>query len=493
MTATQFHLGIAVMIMALAVLGLSTPSTAKAEPSYDLVLTGGRVVDPANQLDAVRNIGIAQGRIAAVSSSALKGKQSLDVTGLVVAPGFIDLHSHGTGDVGQQYQARDGVTTLMDLEVGKLSTDKHRLLAGPLRVNVGHSTSYFTARKLALTDELINEPRNAFFAAQPQLTAAQTDQVLALTERSLQLAGSPGIGFPLGYFVASVSVQERHRLFQFAAAQNRLLFIHIHQPDEPENLSGLTNIIQDAKTFGTAVHICHITSVGLWRTQRFLEMIDAARADGVNITTEMYPYTAGSTGINAAILKGDWRQRFGMRYQDLEWPRSGVRFTGPDMLADYRRRYPDSFVVLHKIKEDWVKMSLKHPQVMVASDSITLSFDKNAHPRGMGTYSRVLGHYVREQKLLSLTEAINKMSTQPAHLLAPFVPSMQRKGHIGVNDDADIVIFDEKTIIDNATFQKPHQFSTGVKHLLVGGQFVVRDEQLIMDSFPGRLITTMEP
>src|SRR5262249_8442096 len=159
------------------------------------------------------------------------------------------------------------------------------------------------------------------------------------------------------------------------------------------------------------------------RVPLFLKMIEEARAKGLDVTTEAYPYTAGSTGINSGIFDHDWQTKFGITYSDIEWPPTGERFTGKQMWDEYRAKYRDGIVILHAMKEEMVEYALKHPLVMIASDGMPIqSLEERAHPRGRGCFSRVLGVYCREKKLFSLPEAIHKMTLMPAQRLEAMSP-----------------------------------------------------------------------
>jgi N-acyl-D-aspartate/D-glutamate deacylase len=220
-------------------------------------------------------------------------------------------------------------------------------------------------------------------------------------------------------------------------------------------------------------------------------MMEKSRAEGLDITTEVYPYTAASTGINTAVFDEGWQTKLGISYKDIEWPPTGERFTDKQMWDEYRSKYPQGTVILHTMEEKWLEMALRHPGIMIASDAMKIqSLQQRVHPRGMGTHARVLGSYVREKNILSLADAISRMTYLPAKRLENFTPVMKNKGRIQAGTDADITIFDPNEVIDQATFSDPNKFSKGIKYVIVDGQIVVKDEEILPGVFPGKPIST---
>ena len=230
----------------------------------------------------------------------------------------------------------------------------------------------------------------------------------------------------------------------------------------------------------------HIGSSGGSRVPLLLEMIDSARRNGINVSTEVYPYTAWSTFIGAALFDGDFRNNLGIDYGDIELPSSGERLN-QERFELLRRESPGTIIVGHGMKEDKVAAAVAHPGVMIASDGMFYN-EGRAHPRGAGTFSRVLGYYVREKHALSLMDALGKMSYLPAKRLENAVPQMKRKGRIEIGADADLVIFNPETVRDNATFSEPALPSSGIEHVLVNGVFVVRNGAPQKDESPGRAV-----
>jgi dihydroorotase len=228
----------------------------------------------------------------------------------------------------------------------------------------------------------------------------------------------------------------------------------------------------------------HIPSSCLRQTPVCLEVIAGARRTGLIVTTEAYAYAAASTVITAATFDAGWQQRLGISYGDLQWVATGERLTERSF-ANYRKQ--GGLVIMHMIPEPIVDVALAHPLVMIASDGLPFTTG-GEHPRGSGNFARVLGHYVREKKTLSLMDALAKITWQPAQRLEHHVQAMQLKGRIKVGADADITVFDAGRVIDRATFEQPMQPSAGIIHVLVSGIPVVRNGELVADARPGRPI-----
>jgi dihydroorotase len=252
---------------------------------------------------------------------------------------------------------------------------------------------------------------------------------------------------------------------------------------EPGGIRGLSEVIAAAEAGGGPVHVVHLNSMSLRLPvfQQMIRTIEDARRHGIDITTEAYPYTASQTEIQSAIYDDGWQQRLGITFKDLEWPATGERLTA-ESFARYRRT--GGSVMAHSMEEAMIRAAIAHPLVMVASDG-RLSNGKG-HPRGVGTFARVLGRYVREEKALSLSDAIAKMTIVPAQRLEGIAPMMAKKGRVNAGADADLAIFDPERVTDRATYANPAQFSEGFRYVLVNGEFVLRDGKLVDGAHPGK-------
>jgi len=447
-----------------------------AAQNFDIVLAGGRVMDPETGFDAVRNVGIRDGKIAAVLDSTLAGRTVVDVKGLVVTAGFIDLHSHGQTPENYGYKARDGVTTALEMEVGvNPVTSWYAAREGKARVNFGATSGHIPAAMAAMHDSGAFLPHDA--AANRTPTADENRQIIQLVRRGLD-EGALGIGMGIAY-VPKFSREQILEVFQLAAERRVPIYVHMRAsgPVDPGVIDSLQEVLADTAATGASLHVVHITSMGLRQTPVCLRMVAGARARGLDVTTEAYPYTAGMTDIASAVFDPGWQVRTGgISYGDLQWALTGERLT-EETFGRYRKT--GGMVILHSIPEDMVRVAMADPTVLIASDGIL--DNGKGHPRAAGSYARVLGRYVREQHALTLADALRKMSLLPAERLG-----IQSKGRLQVGADADITVFDAERVIDKATFENPAQYSEGIPFVLVGGTLVVRDGKLVEGVAPGR-------
>ena len=452
------------------------------DESFDLVIANGRVMDPESGLDAVRNVGISGGKIRVISEGALNGKTILDAKGLVVAPGFIDLHEHGQEPRNYQFQAHDGVTTSLELEAGTDDVDKwYAAREGKALINYGVSIGHIPVRMHVMHDP------GPFLATGDAARRAATAEELAsmseLMEKGLQ-RGALAEGMGVNYTPAA-SHDEIVEMFRIAAKYGASVHVHLRYAGMKEPMTGLTGleeVIAAAAATGAPLHVVHITSMGLKDTPQLIDMVAGAKKRGLDVTTECYPYTAGSTALQSAIFDPGWQESMGITFKDVQWAETGERLTA-ETFEKYRRQ--GGIVVIHSIPEEAARTAVANPMIMIASDGMPITGAK-VHPRGQGTFSRVLGHYVREQKALDLMTALKKMTLMPAQRLEKRAPVFKDKGRIRVGADADITVFDANRVIDKATYEEPLQYSEGIQFVLVNGVPVVKDGQLVDGVFPGR-------
>jgi N-acyl-D-aspartate/D-glutamate deacylase len=446
------------------------PSLLAAQ-TYDIVLNNGRVVDPESGLDAVRSVGITGSKIAAVSATPLRGKLEVDASNLVIAPGFIDLHQHSQTPEAYAFKAMDGVTTALELEVGASPiSDWYAVREDKSLINFGASAGHIPARMAVMHDTGGLLPRDA--AVNRPATSEEQKAILNAVQRGLD-EGGLGMGMGITY-TPTASPDEILNLFYLAAKFKRPVFVHMRASGNV--ITSLQEVITDAAASGAPLHIVHINSHATRKTAEVLRLIDGVRASGLDVTTEAYPYIAGMTEI-ASARYNDWQTQPPEYFASMLWPPTGERLTR-ESFERYHRQ--GGFVAQFTNTEEMVRLAISHPDVMIASDGIL------EHPRNAGTYARVLGKYSREEKALTLMDAIRKSSLLPAQRLEAMSPQMRQKGRIKPGADADIAVFDPATVIDKATFEKPAQYSEGFRYVLVGGTFVVRDGKLQPDAHPGQ-------
>ena len=467
--------------------------------SYDIVIANGRVMDPETGLDGVRYVGIQGATVAAISEEVLDGRTVIDAAGLVVAPGFIDLHAHGQSARANEFQAMDGVTTALELEGGVIDIPVFLAMReGDAVLNYGASISHGGVRTwvmpefadkiteaLALLERsgLSNEAAweeidDAFSGGRNEaLDSVQYPELWSRLENGLE-AGALGVGMPHQYY-PGVTYDEIFRLFQFAARQDVPIYTHVRDM----GVAPMQEVIANSVATGASLHIVHMNSSSLWDYQTNLDLILGAQERGADITTEAYPYTAASTGIQSAIFDPGWQERLRISYEDLQWQDTGERLTE----QTFKKYYEEGGVlIIYLMKPEWIQAQVADPRVMIASDG--MPYAPGAHPRSAGTFARFLGRYIREQQLLPLMDALKKITLMPAQRLEHVAPQMKRKGRIQQGSDADITIFDPEHIIDTADFEGELTYSEGVEFVLVNGEFVVRDGSLVEGARPGRPI-----
>jgi len=503
---------------------VALPVVARAQPiqmrpnepgPYDLVLSGGRVIDPETGFDAVRNIGIVEDRIAAITEASLEGAEVLDATGMIVAPGFIDLHAHGQQLPAAWVQAFDGVTTGLELESGLLPISRFydKVAAEGRPINYGASVAWTYAR---IAEKEGIEPdgtlqwfQQAFSLNNWQNTLAtpeELERILDRVESGLR-DGGIGIGINAGY-APGYGRKEYYELAKLAARYDVPTFTHVRYISVVEPLSAfeaLEELVALSAATGAHMHVCHINSSAGRDAEICIELLKGAQARGLPISVEAYPYGAGSSAVGAELYRGDWLERWGAPdASSLEF--NGVPLT-QQKIDELQASEPGAVVVMHFLRPDdnaedrrLLDLSVLYPGGAIASDAMPWSVGSSllegdvwplpdgafAHPRSSGCYARFLAQWVRERQSISLADALAKTSLIPAQVLESSTPQMLTKGRVQVGSDADICVFNLATIEDRATFVAPAQLSMGVRHLIVNGTPVIREGARQGSARPGR-------
>lgn len=496
---------------------------ANQNESYDLVIIGGRVMDPETSLDAVRNVGVKGGTIAAVTEQGINGKASIDASGHVVAPGFIDMHHHNAGaPFGQKLALRDGVTTPMELEAGVYPVaDWYKTLEGKSRTNFGASVGTIPVR-----EHLFNEGYTSKFAGDfvYDMTGAaaethtsmkwctqvptqeQIEQIGQMLEEGIQ-QGSVGIGHCPGYMVAGSTQAESVLCQKLAGKYGQAVFLHGRFSSQMPPVSGLLGFLEmmaPQELYGGGLVIQHMTAQSLADTPQALQLIDDARTKGIQVLAEIYPYNFGGTIVGADYLHPDnYQTNMGRNYENII-EQSNMKPLTKERYEELVAKAPGTSVMFYNATEETVHQALAHPGTVLGSDAfpytvresgdVALDWDTpfdavNGHPRGAGAHARLL-RWAREKTVdISINLAVSKMTYMIASFLeANGVPQMAHKGRIQEGADADITVFDPETVTDNSTMEAGGLPSTGIPYVVVNGTVVVNNSEVLKGVFPGKAI-----
>ena len=478
-----------------------------------LLLKGGRVVDPASDRDEVTDVLVDGDRVAGVGAG-LHADREIDVTGLVVGPGFVDLHSHAHGIAGQRLQALDGVTTALDLEAGLMPVAAaYRQAAAEGRpLHYGFSASWAMARGQVLADvhpdpdilrslSILGNERWQKSSSKDQL-----DTWIGLLSDELA-EGALGVGILIGY-APRTDPAEYLAVARLAATAGVPTWTHVRElveADPTTPIDGSSEVVIAAAETGAHMHHCHVNSTSRRHVDRVLATLASARSAGSRVSVEAYPYGAGATGVGAAFLAPERLGAWGLTPRNLVLLPSGERIADEGRLRQVRETDPGTPCIVEFLSEedpaDWELLlsSLEFPDAIVASDAMPVIWPDGhhesaewplapggtTHPRTAGTFCKSLRVMVRESGRWSWLEAFRRCSWLPARTL-DFAPSARRKGRLEPGADADIVVLDPATVTDQASYTDPTRPSVGVRHLFVAGEAVVRDGRIVPEAFPGR-------
>ena len=496
---------------------LLLPFAATAQ-DCDILITNGKIIDGTGNNWYYGNIAIKNGKIFKISRDVtVLAKKTIDAKGLIVAPGFIDVHTHLEGDEDKDPEAKsfiyDGVTTCITGNCGSSET------------NIKKYLDWIDSLKLSINVATLighNDVRKAVMGrANRDATADEMKQMDNIVDKAMR-DGAVGLSTGLIYIPGTYTkTPEIVELAKIAAKYNGVYASHMR--DEGDSV---TQAIEEALTIGREakipVEISHFKLSGQqnWgRSRETVPMIEAARKEGIEVTIDQYPYTASSTSISTLIpdeILADGQDSIKARLQRPEIKKYVIN----SMLARLKKRKlkhfsyavvayysPDTTyngksieqinlmkgrkhkvkeeaqtiidimigggasAVFHGMSEEDIKRIMQYPYNMFASDAtIRILNSGMPHPRGYGTNARVLAKYVRDEKVLSLEEAIRRMTSLPAQKFQLKDRGLLREGYA-----ADIVIFDEKEVKDVSTFEKPHAYSTGFHFILVNGVLTVEN------------------
>jgi len=519
------------MIRNLLVAALACFALCAQENRYDLVIAGAKVIDGSGTPWFYADIGIRGDAIAAVGQLAdAPAAVRIDARGMVVAPGFIDIHSHGRRGIGQVPTAenylREGVTTIVEGPDGSSPLPIKDFLDGirrtPISINFATMVGQGSIRQQVIGS--VNRK-------------ATPEEIAKMKDIAAQAMREGAFGLSTGLFYVPGNFTPTEEVIELAKVVGRMGGIHIsHMREEAAHvLDSVRETIRIGEEGGLPTQITHHKTIGQasWgKSVESLKLVEEARARGVDVTIDQYPYTASSTGIAALVpqwaLEGGQRstverlnapdQRAKIKatiVENLKYDRGAgdpknvaivncgfdPTLAGKNLAQITRDRGKEPTMenaaettmdlvanggcsaVYHAIAEEDVVRIMKSPYTMIASDGDIPVFGQAApHPRSYGTFARVLGVYVREQKVIPLEEAIRKMSGYPAARLKIYDRGMLRPGM-----KADVIVFDPATVSDRATFDKPHQYSVGVHEVIVNGKLVLHEDKVTSER-PGRVI-----
>lgn len=484
-----------------------------AGASYDLVINNGRVMDPETNYDKIANVGVKDGKIAVITDEKISGKEAIDAKGLVVAPGFIDLHIHGMDPYGFKLLARDGVTTALEIEVGAYPMDVfYNQLEGKSQLNYGASVSHAWAR-MAVLDKVDPKGLGLYSGAieesmhdgaqwnMKQYSREDQAEMLAVMEKGLKQGGL-GIGFAIGYYTAVGSPE----VMSIAALANKYKsFITTHvrylAQTPPSGYLGLEEMLAVANVNHVPLLVHHVPSNCLGLTKECLDTIDEARASGQNVVGEFYPYTFASSIPGADYLAPGYEKRTGMQPSDIIDVATGQKMT-KESFEKLRKENPGGTIIFFSMKEKDMMEAFKRKGVFVGADAMPLlpsgkdplTWDSpygygKGHPRAAGAHARIL-RLVREKKVIPLMDAIGKLSYLQAKWLEPMVPDMRHRGRLQKDAVADITIFDSNTVKDTADWKEGMNSlpSEGIPYVIVNGTIVVKDSKVLKGVYPGQPI-----
>jgi N-acyl-D-amino-acid deacylase len=509
----------------LAVIALFSTGTQAAD--YDVVLRQGRIADGMGKPAYVGDVALRGGIIAAIGTVPGTGRVELDVAGKVVAPGFIDVHTHAE-DVAERRLAenflRMGVTTIVTGNCGSSKPDVPALFAAleqqPASINVATLIGHNTVRAQAMGGRHARPP-----------TGAELDRMRELIASAMQ-AGAVGLSTGLIYLPGTFArTDELVALAAVAAAHGGIYVSHMRYENTRifEALDELTRIAREARL---PAHVSHLKLSGpsAWsRAADVLAYLDRARAAGLTLTHDQYVYTASSTGISTLIpasaregarntfleilrdpqrkaelvtamktsLRNAGRTDYAYaviasfsrdpRLNGKTIPEAAALVRGADTLDDQIEMILEiesrggAQGVYHGMHEPDLRTFLAHPLTMFASDAGIRRFGEGVpHPRGYGNNARVLGRYVRDLRLLTLEEAVRRMTSLPARTF-----QLGARGTLEPGAAADVVVFDPDTVSDPAAYDNPHQYAVGFSDVFVNGVAVIRAGALT-GANPGR-------
>jgi hypothetical protein len=508
---------LAIILLCLA---LAAPIAAvTAATDYDVVILNGRVMDPETQFDGIRNVGVKDGKIATITKKKITGAETIEATGHVVAPGFIDTQAHSQGsEWGVKVQLRDGVTTPMDFEIGAINVaawyaDKE----GKWQANFGTVAAHEYHRMRVLDKMPLPDPVDVWKLSELRAQSYKENDIPDWAETASNLEqlnailqglddelrdGALGVGSTMGYMPKGVTTFEMWNAQKVAANYGRTFAAHVrfqgNTTPPTEGTLGAFEQLANGISLNAPTLLSHNNNFGWWELEERLQLL---REQGYNVWSEYYPYTAGSTTIGSEFLKPDKIELAGMSYERVYNPQTGKFMSR----AEYDRIVAEDpgFIIVGFIdaRKPWLTMWLRTPHMVVASDAMPpvdaegnyLTWDDpyekySGHPRTAGAFAKVL-RLGRENDVALMHTLAQTSYWSAKHLGDAGIEAMKVRGRMQEGMVADITIFDPKNVTDNATYKAGENGrpSTGIPYVLVNGTIVVKDSK-VQKVFPGQPI-----
>lgn len=509
------------MLAALMLCLATAPAALAQQYEYDLVITNGRVIDPETMYDGIANVGIKSGRIAAITTEAITGKETIDAKGLVVAPGFIDTHFHAVDPFATKLAVADGITTGMDLEAGAAPVGEwyaQREKTG-WQINYG-TTAALAVHRLKVHDPELN-PTGPIDATTlfdwggkagadgvvgwslSRSNIEQMNKIMKMLDEDLR-EGALGVGAPIAYMQRGVTSYELFEAQRTAARYGRLTSVHtryhMNTQTPTEAPIALNEVLANAMVLRAPLLLAHDNDYGWWENEEKLQL---ARAQGYNVWGEYYPFAAGSTLISADFLRPEVLEATnGYKYEETIYDPTLDKFLTKDEYLKTVQETPGKTIIVHMPpRKRWLKYWLTIPHMVVASDAMSglgkdgklLSWDADpskyaGHPRTASSYSTTL--QLGRENGVPLMFTLAQLSYWTAkHLGDSGLEAMKERGRVQVGKVADLTLFDPKTVAARATYKEGENGlpPVGIPFVIVNGTIVVKEGR-VLPAKPGQSI-----
>lgn len=464
---------------------LILPVPSIAQDLYDTVIIGGRVIDPETGRDEIANVGILGEQIQAITTDVIRGRRTIDASGQIVAPGFIDiLASMKLDRQAHDFKIGDGVTTVLGMHGGPIDVagyQKGHLAVGP-KVNYAATVGHSALREAV--------------GATDRYRPATPEQIEAMRPLTVQAIrdGAVGIGFGINY-TPGASYEEVFALFEVAAAEGVPCHLHARYKGNvfPLTMSLATmEVVSIAAATGAQAQLAHLISSTVGSAPLSIALIEGAAARGVDVGFDFHVWTRNQTTLQSALFDEGWQERFGgADFSDIYVADTQERLTEARFYE--LRSQPGSLSVQTEfIPEDEMIMGLNSPLGIVSSDGGGL-VDGRGHPRSVGTFGRFLGRFVRELEIVDWMEGIRKITLLPAQRLEKSIPDMARRGRLQIGMDADVTVFNPATVQERASYADPAQMSAGISYVIVNGKLVLNDGEIVEGAEPGKWLRHPRP